>query len=70
MKKMYQKPLAEIVKVRCKDQLLDYGVPTASEFDLDHTEAKEMQIRFEEEQEMHEELGKIFSEDNLANPWK
>ena len=67
---MYQKPQAEIVIVRCKDKLLDYGVPTASPTDLDHTEAKELQIRFEEEQEMHEELGKIFSEDNLVDPWK
>jgi hypothetical protein len=71
MKKMYQKPQAEIVIVRCKDKLLDWqdeawGSPT----DKDHTEAKELQIRFEEEQEMHEELGKIFSEDNLVDPWK
>lgn len=71
MKKTYQKPQAEVVIVRCKEKLLDYGDPsTGSEFNLDHTEAKEMQIRFEEEQEMHEELGKIFSEDNLVDPWK
>ena len=67
---MYQKPQAEIVIVRCKDKLLDYQALTASPTDYDHTDAKEMQIRFEEEQEMHEELGKIFSEDNLVNPWK
>jgi hypothetical protein len=71
MKKMYQKPQAEIVIVRCKDKLLDWLDDVwGSTQGFDHTEAKEMQIRFEEEQEMHEELGKIFSEDNLVDPWK
>ena len=74
MKKMYQKPQAEVVMVRCKDKLLDYGDPVAgggsNANDWEHTDAKEMQIRFEEEQEMHEVLGKIFSEDNLVDPWK
>lgn len=74
MKKMYQKPQAEIVIVRCKNKLLGEDdwqneVWTSTQ-GFDYTEAKEMQIRFEEEQEMHEELGKIFSENNLVNPWK
>lgn len=70
MKKLYQRPQAEVVKVRCKDQLLWGEGAMGASNDLDHTDAKEMQIRFEEEQEMHEELGKIFSEDNLVDPWK
>ena len=69
MKKMYQKPQAEVVKLRCKDQLL-YGEFGNESNPYNTADAKEMQIRFEEEQEMHEELGKIFSEDNLVNPWK
>lgn len=65
---MYQKPQAEVVIVRCKDKLL-WGEEQGS--NIWHTgDAKEMQIRFEEEEEMHEELGKIFSEDNLVDPWK
>ena len=68
MKKVYQKPQAEVVHVRCKDKLL-WGEEQGS--NIWHTgDAKEMQIRFEEEEEMHEELGKIFSEDNLVDPWK
>ena len=69
MKKMYEMPNAEIVQVRCNEKLLQGLLPNESN-DSDHTDAKEMQIRFEEEQEMHEELGKIFSEDNLVNPWE
>ena len=68
MKKEYQKPQAEVVKVRCKDQLL-WGEEQGSNI-WNTGDAKEMQIRFEEEEEMHEELGKIFSEDNLVDPWK
>ena len=61
MKKMYQKPQAEVVIVRCKDKLLDWQDEVwASTQDLDHTEAKELEIRMEEEQEMHETLGEIF----------
>ena len=68
MKKTYQKPQAEVVKVRCKDKLL-WGEEGQS--NPWHTaDAKEMEIQFEEEQEMHEELGNIFSEDNLVDPWK
>ena len=68
---MYQKPQAEIVKVRCKDKLLWGDTPVASDKNIwDTPDAKEMEIRFEEEQEMHEELGNIFSEDNLVNPWE
>ena len=69
MKKEYQKPQAEVVKVRCKDQLL-WGDEAGGSQPWNTGDAKEMQIRFEEEQEMHEELGKIFSEDNLVDPWK
>lgn len=70
MKKEYQKPQAEIVKVRCKDQLLQNWWDEAGSNPFNTGDAKEMQIRFEEEEEMHEELGKIFSEDNLVDPWK
>lgn len=72
MKKMYQKPQAEVVKVRCFNKLLDdnWGEFGNESNPYNTGDAKEMQIRFEEEQEMHEELGKIFSEDNLTNPWK
>ncbi|MBR4238595.1 MAG: hypothetical protein IKQ03_04185 [Prevotella sp.] len=69
MKKVYQKPQAEVVKVRCKDQLL-WGDEANNSQPWNTGDAKEMQIRFEEEEEMHEELGKIFSEDNLVDPWK
>ena len=71
MKKMYQKPQAEVVIVRCKDKLLDWQDEVwASTQDLDHTEAKELEIRMEEEQEMHETLGEIFDPSNLVNPWE
>lgn len=63
MKKLYKKPFAEIVVVNHQTLLED-----ASQ--TPYADAKEMQIRFEEEEEMHEELGKIFSEDNLVDPWK
>ena len=69
MKKMYQKPQAEIVKVRCKEKLLWGENGTVSNTDF-YGEAKEMEMRLEEEQEMHEELGNIFSSDNLVDPWK
>ena len=68
MKKLYQKPQAEVVLVRCKDKLL-WGEEAGS--NIWHTgDAKEMEIRFEEEQEMHETLGEIFDPSNLVNPWE
>lgn len=72
MKKPYQKPMAEVVRVRCKDRLLDWQdeVWGGGSNDKDHNDAKEMQIRFEEEQDMHQELNKIFNEENLVDPWK
>ena len=69
MKKMYQKPQAEVVKVRCKDKLL-WGEEGNASNPYNEYEAKEAEIRFEEEQEMHEVLGGIFSSDNLVNPWE
>ena len=63
MKKLYQKPLAEIVVIYHQTPLLD-------ESQTPYIDAKETQMRFEEEQEMHEELGRIFSSDNLVNPWE
>ena len=71
MKKMYQKPQAEVVIVRCKDKLLGWQDDVwASTQGKDHTEAKELEIRMEEEQEMHETLGEIFDPSNLVNPWE
>lgn len=68
MKKTYLKPQAEVVKVRCKEKLL-WGEYENASNPFNETDAKEMQIRFEEEQEMHQVLGGIFSEDNIVNPW-
>lgn len=74
MKKTYIKPQAEVVLVRCKDKLLDWQdevmLISSDGNDLDHTDAKEMRIRYEEQKEMHEVLGGIFSEENLVNPWE
>ena len=75
MKKMYEKPQAEIVRVRCMGRLLDDDEWTGQDVwggsnNLNYTDAKEMRIRYEEEKEMHEVLGGIFSEENLVNPWE
>lgn len=63
MKKLYIKPLAEIVVVNHQTLLEDASqTPFA--------DAKEMEMRMEEEQEMHETLGEIFDPSNLVNPWE
>ena len=74
MKKMYEKPQAEIVIVRCKGRLLqddeNWGQFGNESNPYNTADAKEMQIRMEEEQEMHETLGEIFDPSNLVNPWQ
>lgn len=68
MKKVYQKPIAELVVVRFKDKLLDYGVPTgASNYqDYDHTDAKQNVIIFEEFMDEEPDTTDFWSND----PWK
>ena len=69
MKKMYEKPQAEIVHVRCNEKLL-WGENENASNTWNTADAKEMEMRMEEEQEMHETLGEIFDPSNLVNPWE
>lgn len=69
MKKVYEMPQAEVVQVRCNEKLL-YGEWGNESNPYNTADAKEMEIRFEEEQEMHQTLGEIFDPENLVNPWE
>ncbi len=67
MKKLYEKPQAEVVIVRCKDKLLyDETMADPVSNPYTHADAKENQI-FGEDDEM-QEWNDIFSNDR-KDPW-
>jgi hypothetical protein len=66
MKKKYQKPLSELVVVRCKDKLLWGEMGNAGSNNFDHTDAKQNVIIFEEFIEEEPDTTDFWNND----PWK